>query len=360
MPSQPKCKKQRLTEARMRMIGQAYKANSFAALGRSGRMADYATMHNFGTPVAADRDGVVAAAQVSVDGGASMTLTTTAGVSIGASFDASNFEYTTGHGRVVTFYSSGNLSGITFTITGTDLYGDAVVETITGPNADTVYGAKGFAVVTDIASNDSFGTNVEVGFCNRLSLPYAIEKYQQVSIHGRDSNGLEFAPYSMVLNIQALGTADTVDAAVPSPGVISDFFGVSAADNGTSAAGVTLSDAGATIGTLSFSASYSAGTVVADTTYGGIHEVSAQDVLRVVTDGDGDGGGELAVTVFIQPYKITTFADATTVQGAGDDDVRGVIDFGGGFNGTNEYYAVFHALNDSSKEGLFGYAQYGG
>ena len=42
----------------------------------------------------------------------------------------------------VSFTSSGNISGVNFTVTGTDVNGDAQSEVIAGPNATTVPGSN--------------------------------------------------------------------------------------------------------------------------------------------------------------------------------------------------------------------------
>lgn len=65
--------------------------------------------------------------------------------------------------RSVTFYSSGNLNGITFTLTGVDTHGQTVTEDVTGPNNTTVSSTKLYALVTSIVASASVGTAVEVG-----------------------------------------------------------------------------------------------------------------------------------------------------------------------------------------------------
>ena len=69
-----------------------------------------------------------------------MTLT---GTSVS---DGSNMDTT------VTLTSTGNISGVTFTVTGTDASGAAQTEDITGPNNNTVTGSKKFLTVTQIAA----------------------------------------------------------------------------------------------------------------------------------------------------------------------------------------------------------------
>ena len=69
--------------------------------------------------------------------------------------------------RKIGITSSGNDSGITFTVTGTDVDGKALSETITGPNAGTVYTtnstAANFKSVTKIATSGATTGNITVG-----------------------------------------------------------------------------------------------------------------------------------------------------------------------------------------------------
>ena len=64
---------------------------------------------------------------------------------------------------LLTLTSAGNISGVTFTVTGTDIAGNALTEDITGPNATTVTGTKFFNTVTQIAVDGAVGTNTSVG-----------------------------------------------------------------------------------------------------------------------------------------------------------------------------------------------------
>jgi hypothetical protein len=78
--------------------------------------------------------------------------------------------YTAGFdgGRKITVYSTGNLSALTFTITGTDKDGAAQTNDITGPNNGTTTGTKYFQTVTQVAVGATVGTNVEIGFSASL------------------------------------------------------------------------------------------------------------------------------------------------------------------------------------------------
>lgn len=66
----------------------------------------------------------------------------------------------------VSLYSTGNLSGVTFTITGINLFGAADSEALTGPNNTTKYGTKPFASISQVAVSGAVATAVEVGWRN--------------------------------------------------------------------------------------------------------------------------------------------------------------------------------------------------
>lgn len=65
--------------------------------------------------------------------------------------------------RQVSLESAGNLSGVNFTITGTQEGGRIVSETLVGPNAATVATTVDFFTVTQIAVDGAVGTDVEIG-----------------------------------------------------------------------------------------------------------------------------------------------------------------------------------------------------
>lgn len=80
-----------------------------------------------------------------------------------AQFDIGD-SYSSGIGGVqLSFTSAGDISGVTFTITGKDENGTAVTETVTGPNATTVETTKYYSQVTQIAADGAVGTAVTVG-----------------------------------------------------------------------------------------------------------------------------------------------------------------------------------------------------
>ncbi len=107
------------------------------------------------SPSAEDTDGIVDGAT-----GATSPLT----------------QLTTGPGdglaHQINITSAANLSGITFTLTGTDADGVALTEAVTGPAATTVESTGYFKTVTSIAISATLGANtVDLGWVDEIVTP---------------------------------------------------------------------------------------------------------------------------------------------------------------------------------------------
>ena len=124
-------------------------------------VAEPAKVHSFGAniPSTTDRDGIAQAQQMADAG--NLTLNGAGAVAgvYSAGFDG---------GRLITVYSGGNLSALTFTITGKDKDGAAQTEEITGPNNGTATGTKFFQSVSQVAVDGAVGSDVEIGFAASL------------------------------------------------------------------------------------------------------------------------------------------------------------------------------------------------
>lgn len=74
--------------------------------------------------------------------------------------------------------STANLSGVNFTITGTDADGNAQTETIAGPNNNTVTTTKYFKTITQIAASGAVGTNISIGTTDEfVTKTYPLDLY---------------------------------------------------------------------------------------------------------------------------------------------------------------------------------------
>tara|TARA_R100000231_G_scaffold139352_1_gene120300 strand:+ start:839 stop:2725 length:1887 start_codon:yes stop_codon:yes gene_type:complete len=107
--------------------------------------------------IANDRDGVCASQTPS--GSGNLTIN-------GALASSGSVNFTTAASeqpRQVTFFGTGDESGKTFTITGTDFLGAAQTEEVTGPNNTTVSSTKYFNTITQIAVSAGTAAAIEVG-----------------------------------------------------------------------------------------------------------------------------------------------------------------------------------------------------
>lgn len=73
--------------------------------------------------------------------------------------DASGGVATFAAARQITVNSAGNLAALVFTITGTDINGDKLIETVTGVNNSTVTTTGYFKTVTNVAVSGSTSAN---------------------------------------------------------------------------------------------------------------------------------------------------------------------------------------------------------
>lgn len=150
-------------------VGRTNDPGLISTQDRDGVQVTPIRMIDYGAPVAPDADGI--ALTQSAAGAANLTLNGAA-VTSGVATLATP--------RNVTITSVGNDAGITFTVTGTDQYGDPLVEQITGPNATLAAGKKAFKTVTKIATSGASAGNVTAGWADVIGLPYRAKVREQV------------------------------------------------------------------------------------------------------------------------------------------------------------------------------------
>lgn len=76
--------------------------------------------------------------------------------------------------RNVRVTSAGDDSGVTFTVTGWDQYGQKMSEAITGANAGVASGKKAFLDVYTVGASGATASNVTVGTGDVLGLPFRL------------------------------------------------------------------------------------------------------------------------------------------------------------------------------------------
>jgi hypothetical protein len=118
-------------------------------------------------------------------------------------FTLSSTPYVMSTPMQLTLTSSGNQSAISFVVHGTDATGASITETITGPNATTVYSTNVYATVTSVYSNASMTGTTSVGYSGAISFAVPL-KINQVS--GSTSNtGVSWS----IVGINSGGTLTT-------------------------------------------------------------------------------------------------------------------------------------------------------
>lgn len=119
-------------------------------------------------PIDVDDDGIAEAQQLGAAG--DLTLNgALCDLGTAARFDIGDAGYSSGIGGVrIGIASTGNLSGVAFTVTGLDQDGDAATEAITGPNNSTVQSTTFWSQITAIAADGAVGTDVTVGTVDEI------------------------------------------------------------------------------------------------------------------------------------------------------------------------------------------------
>ena len=134
--------------------------------------------------------------------------------------------------ETITLYSSGNNSGNTFTITGTDGNGDAQTEDLTGPNAAaTVNSVNKYATVTSIVSDGAIVTDIQAGILGTGDLTGTVfagrTRIRGLTGTSKASAGnIVFKNTSItgtsLLTIPLTGAVSSIDPYIPDNGVLFD------------------------------------------------------------------------------------------------------------------------------------------
>jgi len=113
--------------------------------------------------------------------------------------------------RPVIITSTGDDSGRTFTVTGTNTYGDTISETITGPNASTARGVRHFKTITSVAIDDDSAGIITVGSDHIINVrrPMMI-----LDAFVRDDDGLDY-PVFPIDRERYIGIRDKDEAGMP-------------------------------------------------------------------------------------------------------------------------------------------------
>lgn len=114
----------------------------------------------------------IAALQTTAGAG-SLTLTAGAGVTKVTRGDGTT-AYQLDVPRAVSLTSAANISAVNFTVSGFDIYGQAMTALLAGPNANTVNTLKAFFQISSITVSAAVGTNTSVGTSDIFGLPVRV------------------------------------------------------------------------------------------------------------------------------------------------------------------------------------------
>ena len=107
--------------------------------------------------------------------GAAGNLALTAGTSVTTTVDSlGNTRYVLDCARAVTITSAGIDTGITFDVSGYDIYGSAMTSTVTGSSASVATTTKAFASVTSIYASGATSSTVTAGTADVFGMPIAV------------------------------------------------------------------------------------------------------------------------------------------------------------------------------------------
>ena len=132
--------------------------------------------------------------------------------------------------QTITFTSTGNISGVEMTITGTDLNGDAQTEAINGPNNNTVTSTNKFLTVTQVAADAAVGTNTSIGITGTVTEGILTPGRTRIrGLHGVSSSTAGSMVFrntstsgSILLELDTPNQDDFIDPYIPDDGVLFD------------------------------------------------------------------------------------------------------------------------------------------
>ena len=130
--------------------------------------------------------------------------------------------------QTITFTSTGNISGVSMTITGTDLNGDAQTESLNGPNNNTVTSTNKVLTVTQVAADGAVSTNTSIGITGTAKEGILTPGRTRIrGLHGVSSGTAGSMTFrnssttgSILLELDTPNQDDFIDPYIPDDGVV--------------------------------------------------------------------------------------------------------------------------------------------
>lgn len=246
------------------------------------------------------------------------------------------------------------------TVTGTDEYGNTIVESSASGTSFT--GKKAFKTVTDVSTSADI-TGLTVGTGDVLGLPIFIPDASNV-LFENVSGSMEPRKSSRFMvhgKISDISTAGQIYIPVPFAGTIKSVYTALNGAIATADATITVKTAGGTVGTITVAnAGSAAGDVDSLTASLANTSVAAGGTIEIETDGSSTNAVELDVTVEIelsaaQQLDGTLVVGATAAATATTGDVRGTYDPSAAMDGSTSVELLV-SLPDPEYKGLAQYA----
>jgi len=154
--------------------------------------------------------------------------------------------------RAARITSGGNDSGITFTVTGYDLYGFPMSEAITGANAGIAAGKKAFKYISAVTHTGSVATTVKVGTSDVIGLPIRADRFAYTLI---------FVNNTLITASTGFTAAVTTSPATTTTGDIRGTYALQTPSDGTIRLQMFIVSSVANLGAVSATQSYITGLV---------------------------------------------------------------------------------------------------
>lgn len=113
--------------------------------------------------------------------------------------------------RGVSITSISDLTGVNFTISGYDVYGQPMTQTLAGGNTATVTTKKAFYQIVSIAASGAIAANVSVGTSDLLGMPLVVPDLAFITRIGYNNTLLQNAATCLKADATSPATASTGD-----------------------------------------------------------------------------------------------------------------------------------------------------
>lgn len=237
------------------------------------------------------------------------------------------------------------------TITGTDEYGNTIVEK--SGSGTSLTGKKAFKTVTGISSSANI-TSLTVGSGNVLGLPAFLSNQANV-ITVKEGSTIYDKASKLYLNTTSPSLADAgqVYGVSPIGGHITDVYAVTNTAVATADAAITVKSAAGTVGTMTIALSGSAVGVVDSVASLANTKVLAGETVEIENDGAASAG-VVDYTTVIEPGGLLV-AGVSSAATATTGDVRGTYEPLATLDGTVEI-TLLVAEPDPAYKGVSQYA----